>query len=231
MRVLITRPHFDAARTAAKLAALGCHALIDPVVEIEPLAANARRDDYTAIVFTSGNGVRAAAGFAALKKLPVFAVGTRTAEVARESGFLNVGVAAGDVNALGELIAAELPAGACVLHLAGEDRAGDLPSRLAKNGIEVETQVIYRAKAAKALRTETAAAFRAGRIDAVLHYSERSAAAFVRLAEAAAIGEDIRKTRHICLSAAVAVPLKLFGAHAEIAEAPDEAALFDTLGV
>jgi uroporphyrinogen-III synthase len=230
MRVLVTRPSFDAARTAEKLSALGFQTLIDPVIEIEPLAFDLAQMDFAAIAFTSANAVRVASSFEALRNAPVFAVGTRTAEVARESGFVNVGIAAGDVNALGELLAAELPSGSRVLHLAGEDRAGDLPGSLARNGIRVDMKVIYRAKFSAALKAETVEAFRGDKIGAVLHYSERSAAAFVRLAEVAHIGGDIRKTRHLCLSAAVAGPLKLFGVSAEIAAVPEEAALFELLG-
>lgn len=231
MRVLVTRPRFDAARTAEALGRLGCRTLIDSVIEIEPVAAAIAPARYDAIVFTSANGVRASQQLADFKQLPVFAVGTRTAEVARECGFENVGVAAGEVNALGELIVSELPAGARVLHLAGEDRAGDLPGRLLRAGIRTETAVIYRASPVRALQPETIAAFRAGQIDAVLHYSERSAAAFVRLAHAAGLDEDIRKTRHICLSAAVAAPLQLIGLRVDVAAAPDEPALFAALGV
>jgi uroporphyrinogen-III synthase len=227
----VTRPGFDAERTAETLRRLGCRTLTDPVIEIEAVAAIIPESRYAAIVFTSANAVRASKHLEHFKQLPVFAVGARTAEVARECGFENVGVAAGEVNALGELIVAELPAGARVLHLAGEDRAGDLPGRLLRAGIRTDTAVIYRATPARALKPETVAAFRAGQIDAVLHYSERSAAAFVRLAHAAGIDEDIRKTRHICLSAAVAAPLKLIGLRVEAASAPDEQALFAVLGI
>jgi uroporphyrinogen-III synthase len=230
MRALVTRPKFDAARTASKLAALGHKVMCDPVIEIEALPFEAAPDNFSAIAFTSGNAVRIASSSESVRNLPVFAVGTRTAEIARECGFSNVGVAAGDVNALGEMLAAELPSGARVLHLAGEDRAGDLPAALARSGIKVETRVIYRAKVTERLQLETAQAFRDGHIDAVLHYSERSAAAFVRLAEAAGISDDIRKTRHLCLSSAVAGPLKIIGANTEVAVAPEEAALFDLIG-
>lgn len=230
MRVLVTRPHLDAERTASKLAALGHRTLIDPVIEIETLPFEVDITGISAIAFTSSNAVRAAATVEGLKSIPVFAVGTRTAEVAREAGFCNVGNAAGDVNALGELMAAELPPGARVVHLAGEDMAGDLAARLARSGIKAEVRIIYRARASVRLRAETVDAFRENRIDAVLHYSERSAAAFVRLAEAAGIGDDTRRTRHLCLSSAVAAPLKLFGIHVETTAAPEEAALFEMLG-
>jgi len=230
MRVLVTRPRFDAARTAERLAALRHRAMIDPVIEIEALPFEMPGGNFSAIAFTSANAVRVASAHDAIKKVPVFAVGSRTAEVAREFGFENVGVAAGDVNALGEMLAAELPSGAHVVHLAGEDRAGDLPGRLARSGITVETKVVYRARVSRSLAPETVQAFREGRIDIVLHYSERSAAAFVRLADAAGISDDIRKTRHLCLSSAVAAPLKLVGVRPEIAAAPEEAALFDLIG-
>ncbi|HRF08062.1 MAG TPA: uroporphyrinogen-III synthase [Xanthobacteraceae bacterium] len=228
--MLVTRPAFDAERTAATLRELGCDVLTDPAIAVEAVDASIPALDYDAIVFTSANGVRAAKALDHFKELPVFAVGVRTAEVAREYGFQKVGVAAGEVNALGNLIAAALPAGARVLHLAGEDRAGDLPGRLLQVGIKTEVAVLYRAKPAAALKTETIQAFRDGQLDAVLHYSERSATAFLRLARGAGIDEDIRKTRHICLSAAVAAPLQTSGLPAEIAAAPDEQALFTVLG-
>jgi uroporphyrinogen-III synthase len=228
MRVLVTRPSFDAARTASTLAARGHFAIIDTVIEIEPLPFDAA-GDYDAIAFTSGNGVRVAAKAKRLKVIPVFSVGTRTAEVAREAGFTNVGVAAGDVNSLGTLMTRELRAGARVLHLAGEDRAGDLPGFLARHGITVETRIIYRTRVSSALKAETVLALRQGTIEAVLHYSERSAAAFVRLADAAGVLGDVCRMRHLCLSSAVAAPLKLIGAHTEVAAAPEEAALLELL--
>ena len=229
MRVLVTRPSLDAARTASRLAALGHRTILDPVIEIEAQPFQIPEDGFTAIAFTSANAVRVAAAVGAIKKIPVFAVGSRTAEVAREMGFQNVGAAAGDVNALAETIAAELPDGARLLHLAGEDRAGDLPLSLSRSGISVETRIIYRAKVSAGLKAETIAAFGDSKIDAVLHYSERSAAAFVRLADAGGIIADIGRARHLCLSSAVAAPLKLVGVQPEIASAPEEAALFEVL--
>jgi uroporphyrinogen-III synthase len=229
LRVLVTRPCFDAARTAEKLAALGHEALIDPVIEIEPLPFDAAVSGVSALVFTSANAVRVAAAQGTLKQVPVFAVGERTAEVAGESGFAIAGVAAGDVSSLGELIAAKLPPGQKALHLAGEDRAGDLPNFLSRNGIGVETRIIYRARASENLRPETVGALKAGRIGAVLHYSERSAASFVRLVEKAALSEFARKTRHYCISPAAASPLASLGAQVTAATVPSEAALLDLL--
>jgi uroporphyrinogen-III synthase len=231
MRVLVTRPSLSAVRTAEKLAALGHRAMIDPVIEIEPLPFDADAEGASAIAFTSSNAARIASAIENLRSIPVFAVGTRTAEVAREAGFQNVGVAAGEVNALAALMAAELPAGARVLHLAGEDRAGDLTGRLAQSGIRVETRIVYRARISASMKFETVEALREGKIDVVLHYSERSAAAFVRLVDTAGVSDETPKPRHLCLSSAVAAPLKLFGIHPEIAAAPEEAALLEMIGL
>lgn len=228
-RVLVTRPPFDAARTAAKLATLGHDVLTDPVIEIEPLAFDPSGDGVAAIAFTSANAVRCAFAHKPLKRIPVFAVGGRTAEVARESGFEDVRAAAGDVISLGELIAALLPSGATILHLAGEDRAGDLPGRLAQDGIATRTRVVYRARMAERLQPETVAALARGNVDMVLHYSERSAASFLRLARNGDIFDAIGKIRHLCLSSAVAGPLQSAGVKTEIATAPDEDALFKLL--
>lgn len=233
MRVLITRPRIDAERTAARVTALGHTAAIDPVIEIEALDAKIPRGEFAALLFTSANGVRAVAArneCGALQTLPVFAVGTHTADAAREHGFNRVSVAAGDASSLAQIVTASLAPPARVLHLAGEHRAGDLPGALGRAGISVETVALYHAREADRLREDTAAAFRGGRMDAVLHYSERSAASFVRLGERAGIGEAVRAARHLCLSAAVAGPLKLFGARTEIARMPDEPALLALLG-
>ena len=238
MRLLVTRPTLDATRTSERLVALGHQVLTDPVIEIEAFAPNIPQGDFAALIFTSANAVRVAAKLDALnpfKKLPVFTVGTHTAQVAREQGFADVAAASGDVHALGNLLLAELRSQMQLhvplhlLHLSGEDRAGDLAGVLSRTGIRIDTVTIYRARAAKSLQPKTVEAFRGGKLGGVLHYSERSAAIFVQLAQAAGIGTEIVNARHFCLSQAVAMPLKLFGAHPVVAVMPEEEALLELL--
>jgi uroporphyrinogen-III synthase len=113
-----------------------------------------------------------------------------------------------------------------LLYLAGEDRAGDLGETLAVHGIATRTVVVYRAVIATAFPPDVKDALAAGQIDGVLHYSRRSADAFVALALAALI--DVKKLtiRHYCVSAQAAAPLRDAGAPALAAATPDEAALF-----
>jgi uroporphyrinogen-III synthase len=118
-----------------------------------------------------------------------------------------------------------------LLHLSGEDRAGDLAGVLSNTGIRIDTATIYRARAAKALQPQTVDAFRSDKIAAALHYSERSAAIFVQLVQAAGITDEVVAARHFCLSQAIATPLQLFGLNPVVAVAPHEDALLELLEV
>jgi len=82
-----------------------------------------------------------------------------------------------------------------------------------------------------ALTPDVRAAFAAGAIDAVLHYSARTAAAFVAATAMAGIGDLSIQTRHLCLSAQVAAPLAAAGAKAiEVASEANEQALVALIG-
>jgi uroporphyrinogen-III synthase len=122
-----------------------------------------------------------------------------------------------------ELAPMELP----LLYCAGEDRAGDLAAALQARGLRVETVCVYRAAIVADLAPDVRAAFAGDAIDAVLHYSARTAAAFVAAATKAGIRDLSIQARHLCLSAQVAAPLATAGATAiDIASAPNEQALF-----
>jgi uroporphyrinogen-III synthase len=114
-----------------------------------------------------------------------------------------------------------------LLYCAGEDRAGDLAGSLQVRGLRVETVCVYRAAMVADLAPEVRAALAGGAIDAVLHYSARTAAAFVATATAAGIRDLSIQARHLCLSAQVATPLAAAGARAiDVASEPNERALF-----
>jgi uroporphyrinogen-III synthase len=123
------------------------------------------------------------------------------------------------------------PIGLALLYCAGEERAGDLEGELQRGGLHVETALVYRASIVAELTPDVCAALAAGAIDAVLHYSARTAAAFVAAAAMAGIGDLSIQTRHLCLSAQVAAPLAAAGAKAiEIASEANEQALLALIG-
>lgn len=228
MRLVLTRAQEDSERTAAALRARDHDVLIAPLLRVEFLPTDLQAH-WGAIVMTSANAARAMAAHPArdrLNKLPVYAVGERSADAARVSGFSNVVAAGGDLHDLVRVIGERRPDDkAPLLYLAGEDRAGDLIGDLAARGIAAELAVVYRA-VAEPFPPDLAAALRNGAIDAVLHFSRRSADHYLAGAQKAGIAAVALQVRHLCLSAQVAEALIAAGATSiAVADRPDEAAL------
>ena len=229
VRLLLTRPEPDAQRTAAVLRARGHDVIAAPLLRIEPVTeAQIGAGPWAAILITSANAAHAVAAHArvaSLRALPVFAVGRRSAEAMAAAGFADVISADGNVSDLVRLVAARMQPAAPLLYLAGEDRSGDLAGDLCARGFAVETTTIYRAIAATALPPAAAQALASG-IDGVLHFSRRSAEAYVDAARAAGLLANALKPVQFCLSAQVAEPLAQAGAATiRVAERPNEAAL------
>lgn len=233
MKVLVLRPERAAVRTAEALAAMGRTPVLAPVLTIEDLASPIPDEPFDAVLATSANGLRKLRGrpeIAALARLPLVAVGDRTAAAGREAGFSAVHVAEGDGRALVAEAEAWFPAGCHLLHAAGADRAFDIAGALERRGRRVTVVELYRAAAASALPASAIDALRAGEIDAVLHHSRRIAETFLALSAAAGLRDAVRGLAHAALAPRVAEPLHAAGcARVAVAEAPDEAALFAAL--
>jgi uroporphyrinogen-III synthase len=229
VRLLLTRPEPDAQRTAAALRAQGHDVVAAPLLRIAPVTdAQIGDGPWAAILITSANAADAIAAHARvtpLRALPVFAVGQRSAEAVAAAGFADVTSADGNVTDLARLVATRMQPAAPLLYLAGEDRSGDLAGNLRAHGFAVETIIVYRAVAATGLLPVAAEALSSG-IDGVLHFSRRSAEAYVNAARAAGMLANALKPVHFCLSAQVAEPLAQAGtADIRVAERPSEAAL------
>ncbi|MFA6266456.1 MAG: uroporphyrinogen-III synthase [Pseudolabrys sp.] len=228
MRIVVTRPQDDSERTAAVLRERGHVVLIAPLLHVETVPIHLRQV-YGAIVLTSANAAAALAGHPArdaLIALPLYAVGRRSADAAREAGFTDIHIAGGDMKDLTRLLAEHRPdARAPLLYLAGEDRSGDLIGDLAVRGIAAELGVIYRA-AAVPFTPELIGALQSGAVDAVLHYSRRSAEQFVAGAKSTGVATQALRLRHLCLSGPIAEPLIGAGArNVAVARRPDESAM------
>jgi uroporphyrinogen-III synthase len=235
VRILLTRPKADAQRTAAALRARGHEVIVAPLLDLEILSdADLGPGSWSAILVTSANAVRAIAGHRrrdALRGIAVFTVGDRTAQAMRDAGFIGVTSAGGDVSDLAMLVAAHLKPPARLLYLAGEERAGDLAGLLRDRNFAVHTALVYRAVVAANLPRHAADALAAG-LDGVLHFSRRSAEAYVNAArKTGLLKEALAKPIHYCLSARIAEPLTAAGAtEIRIAARPDEAALIALCG-
>jgi uroporphyrinogen-III synthase len=143
--------------------------------------------------------------------------------------------ASGDAGSLRDLVLAGVKAKALkktspLLYLAGADLARDLAGEFGERGFAVVTHTTYRMAAVSDLPRETSEAFAANRIEAVLHYSRRSARAFLEAARAAGVEISALSIPQCCISDGVASVVRDAGAtQVVVAASPDENALFGAL--
>jgi uroporphyrinogen-III synthase len=249
MAVLVTRPFPDNERTADALRMRGFAAMLAPMLRFEPVALPADLgDDFGALIVTSGNALRAVvpqlqatqqegarSKGSALLQLPLFAVGEQSAAAARAAGFTKVISADGDAADLRDLIVASAKRrafrkSATLLYLAGSDISRDLASELSGRGFHVLTQTVYRMAPVAVLPREACDAFAAHGIEAVLHFSRRSATAFVTAARAEGVEISALAVPQCCMSASIAEVLREAGAaRVMVADHPDENHLLEGL--
>lgn len=203
VRLLVTRPQPEASETAGRLQALDIEAVVEPLLIARTLPNSLPpAAGFAALAVTSGQALRALGErgeLAALTQLPLYAVGDRTAALARTLGFTEVHSAGGDLAALVALIARAGLNGP-VLYPAALHRSGDLARALAPHGIMAITSVVYEMVPVTTLTHDLASAG----IDGVMLYSRRTAETFVTLAR------DVAGTAAmtmLCLSEVVAQPL------------------------
>ena len=209
------------------------------MLRFEPVAFHDDADArYGAVIVTSANALRGIEPHLAgsrLLKLPLFAVGEHTAAAAQSAGFDNVIPANGDAAGLRDCVLAsvkakELKKASTLLYLAGADLARDLAGELGERGFTVVTHTTYRMIPVPSLPREACDAFAANRIEAVLHYSRRSARAFLDAARAGGVEISALAIPQCCISAAVASVVRDAGAtQVMVAASPDENALFEAL--
>jgi uroporphyrinogen-III synthase len=220
VRLLVTRPEPDASETAARLRALDIEAVVSPLLVARTLTTTLPpAPGFAALAITSANALRALhdrGEIPRLQTLPVYAVGDKSAAVAREMGFAEVVSAEGNAE---DLIALLTGAGVDgpVLYPTARHQAADLARALAPHGVMVITVPVYEMDPAPQLGADIA------EFDGALFYSRRTAETFTQLAPA---GADRTRPGMLCLSEAVAAPL--IAAHfvrVSLADHPSEEAM------
>ncbi|MDB5363005.1 MAG: uroporphyrinogen synthase [Rhodospirillales bacterium] len=228
MKLLVTRPALDAGPLSDLLTAAGHTILLDPLLSIRFRDRSALElDGATGLLFTSGNGVRAFAALSKRRDLPAYAVGDRTATLARDLGFERIESADGDVPALVALVRAHRkPEDGLLLHISGHDVAGELAQSLEAAGYGVRRAVLYDAEPAADLAPATRTALGTGTLDGVLLFSPRTARHFVALMHLSGLSGRAGRLQAWCLSPAVAQALDgLTLGQIHIAAQPTQAAL------
>ena len=225
--MLVTRPEPGAAKTAARLRKMGHEAVVAPlsrVVAVE--GATIPAGAFDAVAVTSANALISASSplLEAIRSLPCFAVGERTADAAKGAGFKDVGSAGGDVHDLVAMITGRLSGGAEVLYLCGTRRRPVLEDALKDAGFGVTPVETYRIEPVRYEAAERNRLIAGAPLDAALVYSRFGAellSDFLRGRGA---------PRVLCMSRHVADGLShSLRKSAEIASAPTEDALLALL--
>ncbi len=197
--VLITRPALDAGPLIAACYARGFAPLVSPLLDIVTLYdAVPDLRDAQAVILTSANAVAAVRG--AVPDVPVYAVGEKTGQAARDKGFRKVTVAGGDAVALNALLACEdWQTGKPIFHLSGRDVAAPV----VVPGVAVERHVVYRAEKIEEFVPDAVRELSSGGVAAVTIMSGRTGQAFVTAIEKAGLVEELRATKVLCISDSV----------------------------
>jgi uroporphyrinogen-III synthase len=144
--VLLTRPAPQSQRFAQALQARlsSVQVVVSPLMQTEWLHPPLPDRTFGALILTSETGAEAA-GHLRVAGTPLpetaFCVGPRTTDTARAAGFAAIS-ADGDVHDLAALIRAAHPQGP-LLHIRGEDVAGNLAETLTNSGIETHSAILY----------------------------------------------------------------------------------------
>ena len=232
MRVLVTRPEGAAEQTAGKLESMGHEAVLAPLLKTNFLDVPiSGLDRAQAVIFTSTNGVEGFARISKERALPIYVVGARTAQAARDAGFGDVESADGDASDLAALLRERLvPASGPVIFARARQVAGDLTQTLARAGFAVHSAVVYETAAVEKLPEVLRTCLLEDSLDEILFFSPRTAHAFARLLEKEGLAGHTASIVALCLSQKVAdqlIPLKWRAVR--VANDPNQAALLALL--
>lgn len=211
MRVLITRPEEDAREFETLLREHGHEPVTEPLLSIEYEEGPAITvDQYGLLVFTSANGVRAAARRLNARSTPVLAVGPATTAEARKSGFTDVVTSTGEgtQGILEYLKAHPSLLRSPMLHISGTDVAGDLSSMAAGMGANLARLQLYRAVPATGISDRLRAHLRDATLDAATFFSPRTAKIFCDLVQAAGLADTTGRMAACAISSNTANSLK-----------------------
>ena len=224
-RIALFRARDDAVPSAARLRRLGFAVACLPVIEVTPLAFAPKRRRYDAVIATSAKAFLDEAPVD--RDSPLYVVGGATARAGARHGWRLGSPPAPDAARLVEIVKRTVPPGAALLYLAGRDRKPAIESAL-EGAQSLEVVEVYAAEARRGWRPAEVRSLNACLV--ALHYSRRTAALAVSLAESAGAGARFRLMTHVCLSDEAAAPLEAFGAKIiRTAASPEEEALFAAL--
>lgn len=233
--VIVTRPEPGLSETMAAVADAGWLPLASPALVVQRHTLRLPQKLPAAILLTSGQAVSAAVAAAQQAKvldIPVYAVGDRTAQRARNAGFTHVKSADGDARALVALLQThQQPEYGSLLLCSGAGQGVELAAWCRQAGFKVVRRVVYAAKPIQHINPQTCTAIQAAKVAVVLFFSAESAAGWL-----AALPEAERKllagqASAVVISGRVAGVLRAAGwQNIRVADHVSAAAVMDALG-
>lgn len=223
---LITRPTTESGPTGEKLEALGHTVHFAPMLKIDPVSFEIP-EETRSLILTSKNGARFGLANIEQKDRPIFAVGEKTAAVARSMGFTNITVGPGTARQLVPLL---LECGDATkreyAHLCGNEIAYNISDVLEDDGIDAINTITYQTTPNRSFPPAVEEAMEEGQIDSVLFYSPRTATIFEEAISEAGKHDWLPQLDAYCLSPRVADELMGPWRSVSYAMIPTEKALF-----
>lgn len=230
-KILVTRPSQDFERTAQALHAAGFAAVAAPMMNFEIMGFDVPDlSQFSALVFTSANGVRALQQRPEFRGMACYAVGEQSAKAAVDAGFVLLAQGAGDVQSLCKIIEKDNFGRKHLLHISGVHQAGNLVQNLADMSIICRRVQAYQMVAAQQISDEVVEQIRNRDITAILFYSARSAQIFNENMEKMGLLDEILEIAAFCLSKNIADGLSSpYLKQIYYVNQPDEAALIELM--
>jgi uroporphyrinogen-III synthase len=202
---LIIRPLRDALPLARELKSRGVEPYLCPLyhpcfLPVSPL------ENLQALIVTSKNALRAIENQEALKKIPLYAVGDKTAQLAHDMGFSQVISASGTSQELIQCVLQEAhPKAGILWHLSGEIAKGNIVETLNAKGFEARERIVYRIEQTKNLPVLLLSHLQNQELTHVLFFSSHTTLLFVNLLKMNGLEKLACQMRAICLSQDVAL--------------------------
>ena len=232
--IITIRPEPDARLDVDLLRRYQVPALAVPVMRAEQQSFDLPdTPPFQAIIFTSRHAVAAIAGFdgiasinkmgtlAALRSLPVYAVGRRTALAARQAGFDHVTIGPGDGNALVPLMVANInPNAGDILWPSASIISFDIASCLADFGYSVRQIPVYAMLVTRHISSDLPSRLAACSSAAVVAMSARSIKLFSQMLNTSQFAGYRKRITVIASSKAIAATAGSGWADIIVAKAP-----------
>jgi uroporphyrinogen-III synthase len=183
-------------------------------------------DHADAFIATSANALRHARLTPEHSATPIFTVGDATAAAAKHAGFGAIRSARGDSADLAVLLKGAVKPGASIGYLAGVPRQDDALQALSGQ-FTLLTLETYQTRPVETLPEGISAGLASGQLDAVLHFSPRSAQIFADLIDKAQLFAAMDRALHVFISSAAEISRFTYR---KIAVRPNLAAMIAALG-